>query len=99
LDLLGHLPVRELRLGPIAGGHDGSPIRSCADRLQAGTYAGLEQRFVPDPVHQRVTPVEEDRLEHAVRLMRSMARRLLWASLALAPLTLLLNVVAHPGKS
>ncbi len=27
-----------------------------------------------------------------------MARRLLWGSLALAPLTLLLDVVAHPGK-
>ena len=28
-----------------------------------------------------------------------MARRILWASLALAPLTLLLDVVAHPGKT
>ena len=28
-----------------------------------------------------------------------MARRLLWASLALAPATIIVNVVAHPGKS
>jgi Ca2+:H+ antiporter len=31
--------------------------------------------------------------------MRFMARRLLWASLALAPLTLLLDVLVHPGKT
>src|SRR5439155_21857836 len=71
LELLEHAWNPELRLvdAPeiLRDGAVGCEIRS-ADRGECSAMASLEQRLVRCPLHQRVTPVEQNCPQHAVRL-------------------------------
>jgi Ca2+:H+ antiporter len=68
-----------------------------SDRTQSGAVPGNEQLFIPGPLHQGVAPVEQHGLDHGASNVEDVARRILWASLALSPVTILLHYVAHVG--
>ena len=54
--------------------------RLAPERGEAGRVPGFEQVGLPRPLHERVAPVEEDRLEHAPgTATRALTRRILWA--------------------
>ena len=59
---------------------------------------GVEQLRLPLPAHERVAPVEEDRLQHADYATPVVARRILWASLALAPATIAVDLLTSAGE-
>jgi len=58
----------------------------------------LEQIRLRRPAHERVAPVEQDSRKHDGYATRALARRILWALLALAPVTILVNYVTDADK-
>src|ERR1044072_5298686 len=58
----------------------------------------VEQLRLPLPAHERVAPVEEDRLQHADYATPVVARRILWASLALAPAQIPADLLTSAGE-
>ena len=80
------------------------PVRDAGDRLaaersEAGEVPGFEEVRFRRPLHERVAPVEEDRLEHRGYATRALTRRILWALLALAPVTIAVNYLLHAGET
>ncbi len=59
---------------------------------------GREQLVVPRELDEGVAPVEQDRFEHAATLA-VVARRILWALLALTPLVLASRYVIHLNET
>lgn len=55
--------------------------------------AGREQLVVPCELDERVAPVEENGLQHRPTTLAAVARRILWALLALTPVVLLARYV------
>ncbi len=73
----------------------GRAARRALERRQAGFPPRFEQRLVVGEVKEGVAPVEEDRVEHDVpgysladRVRRGLVRKILYALLALGPLTI-----------
>src|SRR5439155_18286278 len=67
LDLLDRARKPEegqVRLGEVRGERVRLGHAVTADRREPGAMTGLEQRRLPLPAHERVAPVEEDRLDH-----------------------------------
>ena len=60
---------------------------------------GFEQVGLRRPLHERVAPVEQDRVEHRGYATGALTRRILWALLALAPVTIGVNYLAHADKT
>jgi Ca2+:H+ antiporter len=96
LDLLERAGQPEQRLVRLAESLSDLDVVA-ADRLEACTMTRDEQVLVPRPLHQGVAPVEQHGLDHGVSNVVDVARRILLASLALSPLTILLHYVAHIG--
>jgi Ca2+:H+ antiporter len=63
------------------------------ERSQAGLPTGLEELLVIREMEERVAPVEEDGVQHESkgRVSRPVIRRILYALLALGPITILLS--------
>src|SRR5262249_50171824 len=101
-ELLDHPGGPQLRLVALAEqrGDRGLVSQAVAsERREPGPVSGLEQLGGPRPLHERVAPVEEhrpDRAAHAGRVL-AVARKILWASLALAPLTIIADRATDLG--
>src|SRR5580765_855738 len=65
---------------------------------ESGAMPGREEVVVPRELHERVGPVEEDCFEHAATLA-VVARRILWALLALTPLVLAARYLFHLNET
>ena len=68
LDLLRNLPVGEQRLRRVPRCERRRGVFARADRSESRARADLDEAVVPHEIHQRVTPVEEDRVEHGARV-------------------------------
>src|SRR5262249_3745048 len=68
------------------------------DSPQPGPMPGLDESRIVGEFHERVAQVEEDRFEHGGVGYPDVARRLLWASLVLAPLAIALNYATGVGE-
>src|SRR2546427_686647 len=64
LALRGNPPGGESRLAVRARGSGPGGARGGAAPPRPAPDARLDELVLPPPVHQRVTPVEEDRLQH-----------------------------------
>ena len=65
---------------------------------EPGAMPGFEQLVVPRELDEGIAPVEQDRFEHEATLA-VVARRILWALLALTPLVLASRYVVHLNES
>src|SRR6266516_623640 len=72
----------------------GEPV--APERLEPRPVPRLDERLVVAELHQRVSPVEENGSQHP-GYASDVARKILWASLALAPLTFLADYALHLG--
>ena len=67
-DFLRNFPIGEKCLPFVPRRDSSRRVLGCTDRRQPRTNAGLDEFVGPGEIHQRVTPVEEDGLEHAARV-------------------------------
>src|SRR4029077_10415315 len=68
------------------------------ERVESRRMSCFEQIRFGRPAHERVPPIEQDSRKHGRYATRALTRRILWALLALAPVTILVNYVTHADK-
>ena len=99
LDLLECARLPEHRLVPLAEVRGDLRRLGQAvppERCEPCAMAGLDELRLVRERHQRVAPVEENRAQHR-GYASDVARKVLWASFALVPLTFLADYVLHWG--
>ncbi len=70
-------------------------VRFPSEGGEPGPVAGRQELVVPGEVEERPAPVEENYAKHSPARLTPVARRILWSSLALAPVALAARYVAH----
>ena len=99
LDLLDDPGLEEARDVNVAKAVGDTRDKLAPDRGEAGRVPCFEQIGLGRPLHERVAPVEQDRVEHRGYATGALTRRILWALLALAPVTIAVNYVFHANET
>ena len=99
LALLDYPGLEEARDVDVAEAVGDTRDKLAAERGETGGVPRFQQVRFRRPLHERVAPVEHDRVEHRGYATGVLTRRILWALLALAPVTIGVNYLPHADKT